>query len=399
MRTYPEQTMARCRLILIAPLVALAAGCSLAQQQATVDIARAAEINSGTTVQQPPASSIFPTNGVKWYTLEIGNGKPVMTGGKRTWLVELRGWLSAVGTECNTNDPDWHYMLEIDPDWADSARMPLAELLRAGNFVANVTAEQTGDTKARTSVGIPNVNVELNGYIPAAQGGAAAPPGWSAFGKNCVAKNETTAWEFDPAQPLSWQSALQMGDYVRMYGALVTDGPHTEQGFPALFFCNQFNIGAACSTTGTEQRLALIRWAGNRPDNDPTNSARWTELHPPDIIAVLPAKPHTTAFRSVAVSAENCLIGPCETTTLDVDIAPPQPKPATATGVAFREEVVGSTNYRTITDGHPSGAGGFDGATVTVNQTGIHVHVAVQGQAGYGAHGRFAAFYRVKWTP
>jgi hypothetical protein len=386
------------RFILIVPLLALA-NCTVAQQQATVDIARGIQVNSGTSVQQPPASSIFPTNGVKWYTLEIGNGKAVMIGGLRTWLVEVRGWLSAVGTDCGP-DPDWHYSLEVDPLWADSVAMPLAQLLRAGNFVGMVTQEQTGDTRARTIVGVPNINVELNGYVPSAHGNAAGPSSWSAYGRGCIAgNNETTVWAYDPEQPLSWQNPLQAGDYVRMYGALVTDGPHTEQGYPAEFFCRQFNIGAACSTPGTEQRLALIRWAGNRPDNDPTNWARWTEMHPPDIIAVLPAKAHTLTFRSVAVSAENCLVGPCETTTLDVDIAAPQPKPAAATNVGFSEEVVPSTNYQTITDGHRNAAGGFDGATVTTTATGIHVHVAVQGQPGYGAHGRFGAFYRVSWKP
>jgi hypothetical protein len=366
--------------------------------QQTVDAARQYQENAGKFVQDPAASSVFPTDGVKWYTLEIGNGTPVVTGGKRTWLVELRGWLSQYDTGCN-GDPDWRYNVEVDPDWADSVGMPLTQLLRPGNMISHISEEQTLDTRVRTVVGIPNVHVELNGYVPSQHGGAAAPSSWSSYGQECQVAQ--TVWPFDPVRPLSWQNPLSDGVYVRMYGALVTDAPHTEEGTIAQFLCRQFNLGPACATDGlkTQQRLALVRWAGNRADNDPTNQARWTEMHPPDIIAILSPKPHTTNLRSVAVSAENCLVGPCEMTTLDVDIAAPKPKPPVTSGVTFREEVIPATNFSTIRDGHGNAAGGFDGATVTVNATGIHVHVVVQGQSGYGAHGRFGALYRVSWAP
>jgi len=381
-----------------------------------VDASRQYQENAGKYVQDPPASSIFPTNGVKWYPLEIGSGTAVSYGGQRTWLVELRGWITEHDTGCNAADPDWHYNLEIDPDWADSVGMPLTQLLRPGNLVVHVSDEQAHDATVRTVVGVPNVHVELNGYVPLQHNGAAAPSSWSSYGQDCqipwvhggggpkhggpIHDTQNTVWPFDPTHPLSWQNPLGDGDYVRMYGELVTDSPHTEEGIPAQFFCRQFNLGPACNTNGikTQQRIALVRWAGNRSDEDPTNQARWTEMHPPDMIAILSPKPHTTTLRSVAVSAENCLVGSCETTSLDVDLAAPIPKPPGATGVAFKEEVIPATNFGTIREGHKNAADAFDGATVTTTPTGIHVHVVVEGQPGYGAHGRFGALYRISWT-
>src|SRR5882762_3034712 len=306
--------------------------------------------------------------------------------------------------------------LLIDPDWADSVGMPLTQLLRPGNLVVHVSDEQAHDATVRTVVGVPNVHVELNGYVPMQHNGAAAPGSWSSYGQDCqipwvhggggpkhggpIHDTQNTVWPFDPTHPLSWQNPLGDGDYVRMYGELVTDSPHTEEGIPAQFFCRQFNLGPACNTNGikTQQRIALVRWAGNRSDEDPTNQARWTEMHPPDMIAILSPKPRTTTLRSVAVSAENCLVGSCETTSLDVDLAAPIPKPPGATGVAFKEEVIPATNFGTIQEGHKNAAGAFDGATVTTTPTGIHVHVVVEGQPGYGAHGRFGALYRISWT-
>jgi hypothetical protein len=354
--------------------------------------------NHSEFVVEPSASSIFSTDNSKWCPLEIGNGKKVVKNGKITWLVELRGWLSAVGTSCNGNDPDWHYSLEVDPDWADSAGMPLTQLLRAGNFINDISNEQIGDMKLRRIVGTPNVVVELNGYVPSKNNELPAPTSWNTFNQDCkdTNRNETAVWAFNPIKPLSWQKPLEAGDYVRIYGALVTDGPHTSEGLFPQFFCRQFNL-ACDADNATEQRLALVRWGGNRNDDDSTNQARWTEMHPPDIIAILPQKARTNTFRSVAVSAENCLVGPCEKTILDFAIDAPQFKPTNANGIVFREEVIPATNFRTITEGKSNTASGFDGATITETPTGVLIHVAVQGQPGYGAHGRFGALYRVSW--
>jgi hypothetical protein len=408
------------RWTLAAMGAALLAACDPKQQQATVDSARQYQVNAGTQVQDPPASSMFPTDGVKWYTLEIGNGKAVSVSGKRTWLVELRGWLSSVDDKCNAADPDWHYMLEVDAEWAGSVGMPLTRLLRAGNMVSAVSEEQTGDTTFRKIVGVPNVKVELNG-APDGRHAGAKPASWSTYGYPCQRVAPTgsgrrgkvggevalqdVVWPYDPMKPLSWQfdstnPTLKAGDYVRMYGALVTDVPHSGEGPIAQFLCKMFNLGPACSTDGlqTQLRLALVRWAGKLTEEDPDNPSRYTEMHPPDIIAVLPMKAHTMALKSVAVSADNCLVGSCEETVLDVDIAAPQPKPPEVSGVGFIEDVIPATNFSTMTAGHRNAAGDFDGADVTMTSTGIHVHVGVKGRDGWGAPGRFGALYRVFWT-
>src|SRR6266568_2996073 len=50
-----------------------------------VDTSRQYQENAGKFVQEPAASSIFPTDGIKFYPLEIGGGTAVVTGGSRTW--------------------------------------------------------------------------------------------------------------------------------------------------------------------------------------------------------------------------------------------------------------------------------------------------------------------------
>jgi hypothetical protein len=352
-----------------------------------VDTSRQYQENAGKFVQEPAASSIFPTDGVKFYPLEIGSGTPVVSGGTRTWLVELRGWIS-VSPNCNARDPDWHYELEVDPDWADSVGMPLALLLRAGNIIVMTSNgnETEGDTYFQRVVSLPHVHVELNGYVPSQHDGRAAPSSWSWYGRVCQFADEpwtTVVWPFDPLKPLPWQNPLSDGDYVRMYGALITDQSHAWTTVDHPWEMNE----------------ALKMWGEYRPDEDSANQARWTEMHPPDIIAILPQKPHTTTLRGVLVSAGHCLIGPCETTTLDANIDAPQPKPQGAPRVIFREQVIPLTNFATVRDGHRDAAGNFDGATLTVTGTGIHVHVVVQGQSLNKAPGRFAALYRVSWAP
>lgn len=385
----------------LSAMVLLAGACTPEQQQGAVATARIIQQAGGEFVQEPRASSVFPPDGAgKWFPLEIGQGKAVMNGGKRTWLVELRGWLTAVSDGCNVDDPDWHWLLEVDPQWADSVGMPLTDLIKPGNMLEHVSGEITGDTRMRTVVGTPNIDIELNGWVPRKNPGQTKPATWQKFGHDCVLEDtimtDTAVWEYDPVRPLSWLDAPKVGDYVRMFGSLVTDEPHDEEGWPAQFLCRNLGLTVSCNITDTEKRLAKKRWAGAHASADPDNPARWTEMHPPDIIALLGMKPPNKVLRSVAISAENCAVGSCEKTTLDVDIPAPA-KPAGATTVMFREQVLPSTNFRTITDGHSNGAGGFDGATVTTTATGIKVHVAVEGQALFGAPGRFGALYTIWW--
>lgn len=378
-------------------ITAVVCSCTPAQQQAAQGVARQLQIQ-GETAQEPRASAIFPADGSKHFELPIGPGREVTINGKKTWLVELRGWLSEVGGGCNIDDPDWHWLLEIDPEWADSVGMPIEKLLRPGNMLEMMTNPLVKDTRARLAVGTANVDIELNGWVPTQNPGQSPPATWQKFGQDCVLKGvptDTAVWEYDPVRPLSWQNPLQKGDYVRMFGSLVTDEPHDGSGIFAQVLCRDFHFGPSCAIDNIQLNLAKKRWGGNRADTDPDNAARWTEMHPPDIIAVLPMKQHVSTLTAVAVSAENCVLG-CEVSRLDVDIPAP-PKPAGATTVTFTEQVLSSTNFSTIIEGHKNASGQFDGSTVTTTPTGIHVHVAVQGQSAFAAHGRFGAFYRVRW--
>src|SRR5262249_9326662 len=210
------------------------------------------------------------------------------------------------------------------------------QLLRAGNILGAVSEEQTGDTTFRTIVGVPNVKIELNGAPDDLHSGS-KPASWSTYGYPCQRTAPSTAgpramqdvvWPYDPLKPLSWQfdsthPTLMAGDYVRMYGALVTDIPHTGEGPIAQFLCKMFSLAPACAPDGPQprRRLAPVRWSGGLREQDPANPSRHPEMPPPDIIAVLPPKAHTMTLRSVAVSADNCLVGTCEHAILDVDIA------------------------------------------------------------------------------
>jgi hypothetical protein len=66
---------------------------------------------------------------------------------------------------------------------------------------------------------------------------------------------QDVVWPYDPLKPLSWQfdstnPTLKVGDYVRMYGGLVTDVPHSGEGPIAQFLCRMFSLGPACATEG-----------------------------------------------------------------------------------------------------------------------------------------------------
>ena len=144
-----------------------------------------------------------------------------------------------------------------------------------------------------------------------------------------------------------------------------------------------------------------LDWAGGLSDTDPNNAARWSEIHPPDIIDVMdpsptvPFKVPTETVRGVTVFAGSCWVPffACNPQALDADIAPPGPPPQPTSIVNVSELVSSFTNFRTIVQGNSTLAG----AQITIGPSSAHIHIAVQAQPGFGAPGKFAAFYRVSW--
>jgi hypothetical protein len=328
----------------------------------------------------------------KWYPVQIATSHPnAACPSRNVQMVDLHGWIHAISPTCNGEDPDWHYLLELDTAWAASQGIDLSRLFRVGDIYWN--AYKASNTGAREkAVSTPGIELEVFGWRPGDHPGQSPPAGWgftTADSANCP----NVYWPYNPLNPKAGQSPLTEGEYVRVVGSLVTDQPHEDQAGLPTFACG--NFGVLCSDTAKDNDIKMD-W-GNGINNQATDPARWTEIHPPDLIESLPDPGHKETFRGVAVLSEHCLVGHCGSQTIDEDIAPPAACPS-GYQLGYQEMVgTGSneTNFATIEEGNGPGPGSSTGAKITVGPSSIHVHVMVRGQSANGAYGRFKALYRV----
>lgn len=358
------------------------------------------------SISKTPASGQFPPDATGG-----GNHLPFPAAGTRqrqapngaaVSMIEVRGWLVGTGTGCNPDptDHDWHWELELDPAFAESKGMDVLELVRTGNVLLLASDFNDSSTPSPYSVVTrPIIHVELNAWDPAQHGGQSAPADWvSVPSPNC----EGMSFPFDPRQPISFLPALANGQYVRMMGSLVTDDPHEKN--PHLIYEDRLVGYVYHDDPGVVLNAARELWSAKRAETDPTNPVRWTELHPPDIVAVLDEhKARTETVRILAVAAETRLCAAdsticpsgtkSETRALDVDIPAPSAQPSPTATLHFTQKVSPETNCTTITEGDIPGCG----ATVTTLADRIHVHIRVTGKPNYGAPGKFKALYRVFW--
>ncbi|GEM_PF-5717134 len=372
------------------------------------------QAEGGTSVSNTPPSTIFPPNSPKQVPLSVHGSKSI-PGPAQT--IELRGWLTRVDMSCNGVDPDWHYNLAIDPKWAiDHLGIDITQLILPGNineFSDDLVPTNTEITSGATTpdgrtiswamVGRPTIHVELNGWRPSDHPGKTPPSDWGWSNSNgCPG----VVWAFNPINPLACAAPLRVGMYVRIVGSLITDEPHDQSAGVPTWWVNSFGESAPGEQgqAGPDALNALqLDWAGGLNSYDANNPARWSEIHPPDIIADIdtssPIMP-TETFEGVTVMSKNCIGGypgaSCTPTTLDVDIAPPSNMPVGHNGVNCTEIVSRFTNFRTIIDGN-NGSSNNSGAKITFFSDHVHVHVTVQGQTAWGAMGKFVAFYRVSW--
>jgi hypothetical protein len=189
---------------------------------------------------------------------------------------------------------------------------------------------------------------------------------------------------------MNWDIARR-GPYVRIAGSLITDSPHDVQHRPGTIFSRYFAIT-------TE---AAYEWEGSVPDwhpglasNSPEHFARWTEIHPPNLIEVLDWKEPLITVRAVALAARVGALpagisNSCE--EVEFDIFPEAVRPANAQ-IAY-EELRGPETY------FPWGENADNGSWITVFNDHIHVKARVCGGAVGGSPGRFKAIYRVWWQP
>ena len=132
------------------------------------------------------------------------------------------------------------------------------------------------------------------------------------------------------------------GEYVRVFGAIVSDKRHDDDVEFRAF------------------RDVIDAWATGYGNNE-DDPARWTEVHPPDWIEIIdPAPPVTQTFRGVTVLAPGTFPWrPTVVSVLDVDIpAPPKPQPPQPGMVLRYREFVGpETDTATIVEGNANLSG------------------------------------------
>lgn len=214
-------------------------------------------------------------------------------------MIELRGWLRSVSDECNPVDPDYHYNVELDPDWMASQQLNPGALLRARDIregiqdesLCSLTFDRTGGF-ARCS--LPRLHIELSGVPSTPERRGRIDPRWVQSSR-CPARpgafgGASIHWPFDPVAGFqvnaqrggdargAYVPPLAPGQYVRVRGGLVTDAPHWGGVDPG-------------DTLGREELILLHQpfgdpWgAGLAWRENPESQARWSEIHPPDVIA------------------------------------------------------------------------------------------------------------------
>ena len=182
----------------------------------------------------------------------------------------------------------------------------------------------------------------------------------------------------------------------------MTDSPHADEDQPETYQCNLFGVN--CGSKQLEH-VAQLGWSGHHSptaaESDPTDPARWTEIHPPDLIGRLDPVQKQVTVREVAALSSNCLLGTCASTTIDTDIYPPVPRP-NPTSQLIADEIVGhgphETIDQTLEDIDPLGSGGAQITRLPAsNPDHVHIHIRVRGWSGERYWGKFKATYLVYW--
>lgn len=381
-----------------------------------------------------PGSLVFPPNRKTHFPLQgMPNATRMFSQGKEIQLVELYGWLRKV-QGCNPEpkpgtDPryftgaDLTYELELDTEWALSQGIDLNKILRVGNGPKTGIPGKPG-VSPRKWFGLPLVHVELNSWkwrdeVPP---GIQIPPiDWTT--PYSCGEGKTVLWPFNPYRPKAGGPEIsETGDkqidpktrglYVRMAGSLVTDSPH-DHGSPAGVFSEYFAITCPqvwsgefpfkipCDAWDAEWDGAISDWNPGVDENGPNHYARWTELHPPDLIEVIDKndpryrEPNVTtrALMLVARDPATPVISACE--EAEADIYPEAERPITNDAQLAYEELRGPETY------FPWGENSDNGSWITVFDDHIHVKARVCGRASLTEPrltGRFKAIYRVWWA-
>ncbi len=347
---------------------------------------------------QTPGSLIFPPNSTKkHFPLKgISTAVTIFSQGREIQLVELYGWLKGVADKCNTEEDegaDFHYYLEIDTEWAIAQGIDLNRILRVGNLIPE--GNLLPGFSPRRAVGLPLITIELNswGWRNSFPPGNKIPKDWKGVEPNC---EKSVVWPFDPYLGGTLSAidkfSNQRGPYVRIAGSLITDSPHDKE---AQFWSLLSRVTGITRNLDDEWRGAVPDWSPGVSTDNPEHYARWTEIHPPDLIEVIDLdRQPTVTTRSVALAARVAgTIGPvipsCE--EVEFDIFPEAARPS-GWRIAY-QELRGPETY------FPWGQDLDNGSWITPYYDHIHVKAKVCGGSLGGSPGRFKAIYRVWWKP
>ncbi len=257
----------------------------------------------------PSAGSIDKSH----YPLAVSTSQKVLSRGhlwpngfQEMQLVEIRGWLQSpilpLAGDGAANPEgggfDWSFTLIPDLQWLESRGVDLSKILKVGNIV--VISDPVSGTTSRQLVTKPFLEVEVNSWLYRDR----RPPNLSTPPADWIQLPAAT-WPFLPV-------GVEAGRYVSVFGSLVSDSGH-----------------ASDARWGGE----IDKWQSfpfQRPEQE-EHWARWTEIHPADLIQVIDSRPRTEEVFGLTLYA-----GFGETRSLVVDLQPPLPKPAGNVRAAFK---------------------------------------------------------------
>lgn len=321
-------------------------------------------------------SSVFLPNEEKLHALDVPGTRAVRLGDNRVQLVELRGWLRAVDPVCKKSDPAWYYLLEPDLAWSDASGIRESDILRVGNVAALGDLRQGNSPSQIESR--PLIRIEFGGWDERKLR-SSPPDDWRYRG---AAGCPQVFFAFDPLRPVSGGPRLVPGRYIRVVGSLVSDAPHATKATAGVWLVRNFNLAVDPELV---VRAAEKTWSKGG-EEDPDNPARWTEIHPPDLIETLPAREPTETVRGVAVSTPDGAFARVAR-PMEISLAPPGPRPVSARGVRVLE---------TILDASLESAFERSLAACHVAQAGDRVRIRIDLE--FAGANRFAAIFRVSWS-
>jgi hypothetical protein len=175
---------------------------------------------------------------------------------------------------------------------------------------------------------------------------------------------------------------LEPGRYVRVVGSLVSDAPHATKATAGVWLVR--NLGMALDPQHVIH-AAESSWSEGGEES-PDNPARWTEIHPPDLIEPLPDRAPEETVRGVTVHPPEGAFSR-SSAPMDLTLAPPGPRPVWARGIAVRETILDapleSSFQRSLA-----------ACRLEEARDGVRIHVDLKSS---GAE-KFAAIFRVAWS-